>query len=97
MLPQYKAKSNLGIGAGLLLLIGPAALGALLASRGISATPALLRAKFILQLVGYAVFIWGCTMLAMAKGRSPAWGAFGLLSAFGLIPLVLLVDRSNPQ
>ena len=52
----------------------------------------------VTRLAGYGVFIWGCCMYAMAKGRSPVWGVFGFLNILGLIPLVLLADRCpNPE
>ena len=59
---------------------------------------------FITALFGLALFL-GCTVslliglayYAKAKGHSPWWGLFGLLSCIGILVLALLPDRLKPE
>lgn len=44
-------------------------------------------------LVGVAIFCWGCTRYARAKGYSPWIGLLCVFSLLGLLVLVLLPDR----
>ena len=87
MLPEYKTKTNIGVGLGLLLqLIG----------RLVARNEAIAVVGFIVILVGVVFFIWGCMNYAAGKGHSK-WlgllGLLGLLSCIGLIILVFLPDR----
>ena len=86
MLAEYKSKTNIGVGLGIVLEIagriltdienpGPRTIGSLVI------------------LVGAIAFIWGCAQYCRGKGHSPWWGALGLLSILGLIVLFFLPDR----
>ena len=94
MIAHHKAQANFCIGIGLTLDLGRLLIALLMFSAGHSPSHALATALTIIGWAGRLILICGCALYAMAKGRSPAWGAFGLLSVFGLMPLVLLVDRS---
>jgi len=84
MLPEYKTKTNIGIGIGILLQL----LGRFLArNEGIAVV------GYVLILVGVVFFIWGCMNYAAGKGHSKLLGLLGLLSCIGLIILVFLPDR----
>ena len=88
MLPEYKRRTNIGVGLGLILqMIG----------RGLSESGGSLQAilGLLMILVGGFFFIWGCTQYAKAKGRSGWFGALGLLSLIGLIILVFLSDQNK--
>jgi hypothetical protein len=50
---------------------------------------------FVLLLGGTALCITGFAYYAKAKGRNPAWGAFGFLGIIGLLVLASLKDRSG--
>lgn len=86
MLAEYKTKTNIGVGLGILVQI----LGRTLAGTGDSGLALL---GLVVSLVGLVLFIWGCAQYAKAKGHSPWFGALGLLSILGLIVLVFLPDR----
>lgn len=83
MIPEYKAKTNLFVGAGLLLQV--------LGRFGIG--PEAPEIGLVLILMGAVVFIYGCSTYAQGKGHSAALGFLGLLSCVGLLILVLLPDR----
>ena len=85
MLAEYKTKTNIGAGLGIVLQIA----GRVLAAQ----SDALALHGFALSLVGLVVFIYGCFCYAKGKGHSPWWGLLGLLSIIGLIILVFLPDR----
>lgn len=89
MLAEYKTKTNIGIGVGLIIqFIGRAI---------ISGMPDNSFIGLLLVLVGFIMFIWGCGCYAMAKGYSQFLGILGILSCLGLIILVILPDKhKNP-
>ena len=84
MLPEYKTKTNIGVGLGLLVQ----SVSLLLIRQGGLAT--------VLALVGLAasvvLFISGCSMYAVGKGHDAVWGFLGLLSLVGLLILFALPD-----
>ena len=84
MLPEYKKKTNIGVGIGIIVEI----LGRVMAMNQALVLPGL-----IIVLVGAVFFIWGCRNYAAGKGYSNVLGLLGLLSCFGLIVLVLLPDK----
>lgn len=86
MLQEYKRKTNIGVGVGIVLQI----VGRVLVTTD-SAGGELVGS--LVLMTGIACFIWGCAQYAKAKGHSPYWGALGLLSIIGLIVLVLLSDK----
>jgi hypothetical protein len=46
-----------------------------------------------LFVIGTILLITGFSFYAKAKGRSPAWGLFGLLSWVGILILALLKEK----
>lgn len=85
MIAEYKTKSNLGVGIGIVLEIAGYALMSG-DNRGIG---------LVILLIGGVVFLYGCFMFAMAKGYSPALGLLGFIGLIGLIILVLLPDKAK--
>ena len=87
MLKEYKAKTNYGIGIGIMLQIVSFVL--IDTYRG-TGEPIF---ALLVFLTGYVFFIWGCMSYSKGKGHHPAWGLFGLLSFVGMIVLVFFTDR----
>ena len=84
MLAEYKTKTNIGIGLGILLqLLG----------RFVTRNEATALIGLMLAIVGLVFFIWGCMNYAAGKGHSKWLGLLGLLSCIGLLILVFLPDR----
>ncbi|MBB6249208.1 hypothetical protein [Rhodanobacter sp. A1T4] len=83
MLAEYKRTTNIGVGLG---IIGE------IVGRALAQSGSVVIGGIIL-LAGFAVFIWGCSQYAKAKGHSPWFGAFGILSLIGLLVLFFLTDR----
>lgn len=88
MLEGSKAKTNLGVGLGLLLQLG----GRILVDQESTVI-----FGFILILGGFIAFLWGCAHYAKGKGYSGWFGLLGLLSIIGLIILVLFPDKHKAQ
>jgi hypothetical protein len=87
MLPEKKTKTNIGVGAGILIQCARF----FLVDQGyISST-----AGLILTIVGVVLFTWGCMNYAEGKGHSKWLGLFGLLSCIGLLVLIFLPDRNK--
>ncbi|MGD9159653.1 MAG: hypothetical protein PVG39_14665 [Desulfobacteraceae bacterium] len=85
MLAEYKTKTNIGVGLGIIAQI----LGRFLANNeGVISLFGLL-----LQIAGAVLFIWGCCMYSKGKGHHGAWGLLGLLSIIGLIILFFFKDK----
>ena len=90
MLQEYKRKTNIGVGAGLILqLLGNVLLG----PEGSEPSANQSIVGMICSLVGFVLFIWGCLSYSKGKGYHPGWGFLGLLSVIGLIILALMPDR----
>ena len=87
MIQEYKNKTNIGVGLGLVINI----IGSIL-SRQIE-NPAISILGSLLLIVGSVIFIWGCWNYAKGKGYHGAWGLLGLLSCIGLVILVLFPDK----
>lgn len=83
MLPQYKTKTNVYIGIG--ILVQAIAMIAFPES-GIG---------ILLRLIGSVLFISGCVFYAKGKGHHGGWGALGLLSIIGLIVLICMKDKNK--
>ncbi len=83
MLAEYKRNTNIGVGLGIVGEI----VGRVLWQSG-SVAPGT-----IILIAGFMVFIWGCSQYSKAKGHSPWFGAFGVLSLIGLLVLFFLTDR----
>ena len=88
MLKEYKRKTNIGAGVGLVAV----ALGNYVVRTGSFGGPVV---GLILWLIGVPLFLWGCGQYARGKGYSPYWGALGLLYILGLLVLVLMPDRNK--
>jgi hypothetical protein len=86
VLQEYKRKTNIGVGVGIVLQIA----GRLLDDTYFNGGDLV---GLLVIVVGICIFIWGCAQYARGKGHSPYWGAFGLLSVIGLIVLVVLPDK----
>jgi len=86
MLSEYKTKTNIGVGLG---IIGQIIGRTLIDTKADGEV--LLGAAIILAAL--VVFIWGCAQYAKAKGQSGWFGLFGLLSIIGLLVLFFLPDR----
>lgn len=83
MLPQYKTKTNVYIGIGILVQL-IAMVGFPESGIGI-----------LLRLLGSGLFIAGCVFYAKGKGHHGGWGALGLLSIIGLIILICMKDKNK--
>lgn len=83
MLPQYKTKTNVYIGIGILVQL-IAMVGFLESGIGI-----------LLRLLGSGLFIAGCVFYVKGKGHHGGWGALGLLSIIGLIILICMKDKNK--
>lgn len=86
MLAEYKTRTNIGVGLGLIGQI----IGRVLMN-SISQGQAVL--GLVIALVALVVFIWGCAQYAKGKGHSGWFGLFGVLSLVGLLVLFFLPDR----
>ena len=84
MLAEYKTKTNIGVGLGIVLQ---------LAGRFIPWSESTGVVGLIISLVGFAFFVWGCMNYAAGKGHSQWLGLLGLLSCIGLLILVILPDH----
>lgn len=70
MLAEYKKKTNVGVGFGILASI----VGSFLVGGGVDTQEAVLVVLGGLLLLGGTVlFIWGCCSYAKGKGHSGAW------------------------
>lgn len=83
MLAEYKTKTNIGVGLGIVAQVA----GRMLMGQGNTGVGA------ILVLVGAVLFIWGCCNYTQGKGYSGWLGLLGLLSCIGLLILVFLPDK----
>lgn len=86
MLAEYKTKTNIGVGLGIIGQI----IGRVLID---SKAPGEVLLGGVVALAAIIVFIWGCAQYAKAKGHSGWFGLFGLLSIIGLLVLFFLPDR----
>lgn len=89
MLAEYKTKTNIGIGLG---IVGQFVGRALIASGG-SENPAVSFLGVAVIIGAIVAFLYGCRSYAIGKGYHPAFGFFGLLSCIGLLVLVFLKDK----
>ena len=87
MIQEYKNKTNIGVGLGILGHIA----GSILTRQ--SDNPLILILGLLFLIAGLVLFIWGCWNYAKGKGYHGAWGLLGLLSCIGLIILVFFPDK----
>ena len=90
MLKEYKRKTNIGVGFGLVLQITG---NVLVGPEGSEHAAMLEIFGSVLILAGLVLFIWGCISYSKGKGHHRGWGFLGLLSILGLIILALLPDK----
>ena len=84
MLPGTAAKTNIGVGVGLVIQgVGSA----------LTDVDGALVIGYMVVLIGVVLFIWGCMKYAQGKGHSEWFGFLGLISCLGLLILVFLPDR----
>lgn len=89
MIREYRIKTNVGVGFGILAqIIG--FLASYYVHIGI-----ILWCAAILIYGGFLLLIWGLWNYAKGKGYKGAWGLLGLLSIFGLVILVLFPNRKK--
>lgn len=81
MLAEYKSKTNIFVGLGIVLEILGRVVGGPVGG--------------LITLVGAVLFIVGCWNYALGKGYPGPVGLLGLLSCIGLLILVILPDRNN--
>ena len=86
MLSEYKKKTNIGVGLGIITQII-----ANVVSAGGGEWDMIIGG--LLGFVGTVFFIYGCISYAKGKGHHGAWGILGLFSIIGLIILVLFPDK----
>lgn len=84
MIAEYRQRTNLGVGLGIVLHLA----GGYMISHGMVMGS-------LVALVGSILFIWGCCNYAMGKGYAWPVGLLGLLSCIGLLVLIVLPDKSG--
>jgi hypothetical protein len=89
VLAEYKTKTNIGIGLG---IVGQF-VGRSLTAAGGSQNPAVSFLGVAVIIGAIVAFLYGCRSYAIGKGYHPAFGFFGLLSCIGLLVLVFLKDK----
>ncbi len=85
MLAEYKRKTNIGVGLGILAQF----VGFVLIV--VAYEVAILGYSFLFG--GIVLFIWGCWSYAKGKGYEGAVGLLGLFTIIGLIILACLPDK----
>jgi hypothetical protein len=88
MFPENHAKTNAGVGIGVILQLTGFVLTQTADTVGILAGA-------VLILISLPVFIWGCMNYAKGKGHSSWIGLVGLAGIIGLIVLILLPDQQK--
>ncbi len=88
MIEEYRKKTNIGVGLGVLAQIA----GFFLTFIEIGIV---LWVAAILIWGGFLLVIWGLWNYAKGKGYPGIWGLLGLLSIFGLIILALFPDKNK--
>ena len=88
MLPDNRARVNVGVGAGFLLQV----IGCVVLQTGDAVG---ILGGSVLVFISIPVFIWGCTNYAEAKGHSKWIGLVGLAGIVGLLVLIMLPDQER--
>ena len=92
MLAEYKRKTNIGVGMGIIIqFFGRYLIGS---EDAVGAAPLF---GVLLFFIGLAFFIWGCMSYSQGKGHHRAWGLLGLLSILGLIALFFFTDKYKEE
>lgn len=89
MLPEYKQKANIGLGFGYVTF----AVGFIFVFSSLNNSRLATSIALLVAFSGHGLFIWGCWNYAKSKGYLGALGLLGLMSAYGLLILVLLPDK----
>ena len=85
MIAEYKTKTNVGIGLGIVTVLGCSLL--------MKQSGPLAQVASVLVYAGPVLCIYGYSNYAIGKGHSGWWGILGLFRIFGLIGLVCLPDK----
>ena len=85
MIGEYKTKTNIGIGLGILTLLT----SSLLMKEG----GPLAQVGSVLVFAAPVLHIYGYSHYAIGKGHSGWWGLLGVFNILGLIGLVCLPDK----
>jgi hypothetical protein len=85
MLANYKKKTNIGVGLGILVQIAGYVL-----VHAAGMDPGVVP---LFNLVGIILIIYGCVMYAKGKGYTGWLGLLGLLHLIGLIILAVMPDK----
>ncbi len=88
MLPSSVAKTNLGVGGGIVLQLAGFALSN-------SDEPIVAMAGSLVILASIPVLVWGCMHYAQGKGHNKWVGLVGLAGCIGLIVLIILPDQAK--
>jgi hypothetical protein len=94
MLPEYKKKTNIGIGLGIITFVVCVLLVTLVSDTSKEAATAL---GGTIGPLSSLLLIYGFCCYAKGKGYHGAWGLLGLLTIIGLIILVCFPDRHKPK
>jgi len=89
MISEYRIKTNIGVGFGIL-----AQIVGFLASYYIQIGIVLWCAAILIY-GGFLLLIWGLWNYAKGKGYKGVWGLLGLLSIFGFVILALFPDKKK--
>lgn len=88
MLSQYKTRTNIGVGLGILTIpFGKFFM--------YSPNNAVVLCGLALWIAGVVLLIWGCGQYAKGKGFSQWWGILGLLYILGFLILFFFPDRNK--
>jgi hypothetical protein len=91
MIPEYKTKSNIGVGVGVLVLVPWFLTQVMPNSDGVMIVRA------VSGIGGLILIVWGCMNYAAAKGYSKAYGLLIFMCFPGMIALALLKDKNTDK
>jgi len=96
MIAEYRKKSNIGIGGG--IVAGVAGRVLMAVSSGSADAPpstALIVLGAIIAIAGAVLYFWGCVQYCLGKGQSGWLGIVGILGLIGLIIMIFLPDKTK--
>jgi len=92
MIQPHKTLSSVGVALSMAVFAGGGIAAGVISSSSVRTGEVVLIAAVAL---GYSLWVWGCYHQAKAKGYSGWFAIFGLLSAPGLLVLLILPDRTK--